>query len=170
MDKDILAKRIRANVAHREDLIEHYGVKGMKWRDEADREKKYEVDADGNIVEKEQDNVEVGGGVKSLLDKIRLKMYGSKSKGKHHQDYPALNLRTRTTKYSGERSKISGVTNNLRYQATRAAADVTSTIDSKRGKRLKNDAKKNYIKGKIANSTNVRYSTSYKPHLVRTTK
>ena len=168
MDKDILAKRIRANVAHREDLIEHYGVKGMKWRDEADREKKYEVDADGNIVEKEQDNVEVGGSIKGLMDKIRLKMYGSKSKGK--QDYPALNLRTRTTKYSGERSKISGVANNLRYQATRAAADVTSTIDSKRGKRLKNDAKKNYIKGKIANSTSVHYSTSYKPHLVKTTK
>lgn len=157
MDKDILTKRIRANVAHREDIIEHYGVKGMKWRDEADRGKKYEVDGDGNIVEKEQDNVEAGGSVKSLLDKIRLKM-------------PALNLRTRTTTYSGERSKISGVTNNLRYQATRAAADVTSTIDSKRGKRLENDAKKDYIKGKIANSTNVHYSTSYKPHLVRTTK
>ena len=31
MDKDILAKRIRANVKHQDDMIEHYGKMGMKW-------------------------------------------------------------------------------------------------------------------------------------------
>lgn len=34
MDKDILTKRIHANLEHRdteEDIIEHYGVKGQKW-------------------------------------------------------------------------------------------------------------------------------------------
>lgn len=167
MNKDILEERIRTNVAHREDMIEHYGVKGMKWRDKDEREKQYEVDANGNVVETEQEDEDISGRTggtyeaNGRLNKLRMKLYGVKSKGNYRQDFTTHTRRTQATTYGGERSKIAGTTNSLRYQATRAAADVTSKFDSKRAKILNNLAKKNYIKGKIANASNLHYKATH---------
>jgi hypothetical protein len=143
-----------------DDMIEHYGIKGMKWKNKKGNEK-YTVDDQGNIV-KVETSVEnaptTAGTVKQMKD----------SKSHYEQDYLVKNQRKVTDINKSHPGFVSRA--SIGYQVDRAKADIKSAINQRLNGRKqassqkKKDiakATKRYAERAIKNNPNEGWTRKY---------